>query len=645
MEINDNIKVKKNINISDQKYNQKYNQKNNEKNKEKLKLIKRKNILKLSKKIYRMKINLSKLRHWRKKKASRYYNNFENFITDFKDIINSDVCTLLNINKLCAYISGSNLFSNITEKIINEKVIIWKEENKILLDELKKTMNDVDYEDQLYDMEEKFRLETLTYIGEIILQILKLIQNKFKKLTDIIIYQFFTIYYKYDVENIVKYLEEINFKTKNQKLINILYNRIDVDIYNLIINPNLSNIFNSAFMFNTDFKYITTFINKHSLEDNKEEYFNILIDLLLNNEFLSSDNTLIKYQNILNYILYNKESLSSYQKIKLYGFSSIVIFCEEYYNRYNFNNVSLIDFLKKIINNIKNIYNNFDLSLTEKIDINIIFQVDDIINTKLLNILCIDASKNIVDTNHYNIFSMDIDGIQLKNFIREFRLCFIDIIKNNIKKNNNIEKFYNLNIFKYDNFILSYDEKTELFDKSYIGKVTNKDIEIFILHNNQIANHIIKNHIPTENMAKIAFNCGNINFIEYLINKKYIITTKHLTFILFNDKELLQNIFNIINHYNLINYFDNFDWYYHLSYIYPYVNFPELIFNENKIEYRNKLNEKILELNINNLVKKINEMSYNDFIKYIRFSSDKIKLDIKDIIKIDDYNKRWFLTN
>lgn len=611
--------------------------------KRKSNIDKNKKMSKLLNKVRKIKLNIIKMKS-HNKANSKYYTSFEQFYKDFKDIIDSDVCNLHIINNLCTCLTHSYFFSYIIEKIVDEKMKNWKEENKLFLEELKNNNDSDDYYERQYDVEEKFRIDTNIHISEIILELLKLIYHKFKKLSDIIIYEFFTIYYKYNVDNIIKYLEEINFKTKNQKLINILYNQIDNDIYNIILNPNLSNIFNSAYMFNIDFKNISEFIVKHNLENNKEEIFDILIDIIITQDFLVSDNIYMKYLNILRFLLDNKKSMTTYQKIKLHGFSSIVIFCDKYYDIGHFdNNDALLEFFRTIIIDIKKLI--CDIEIKEKVDIDMIFKVDDIINTKLLILLYIYNLNCVVDDDTYSICHNNIKGIEIKKFIKEFRLIFINNMMKYIKKDKNIEKFYQLNIFKYDNFILSYDEKIALFNKSYSGRITNKDIEMFISHHNQIANHIMNNNVPTENMAKIAFNCGNINFIEYLINKKYIITTKHLTYILFYDRELLKNILDMINVYNLINYFDNFDWYYHLSYLYPDVDFSELLFNENNIEYREKLKEKIIELDKNNIVKKINHMSYIDFVKYLRFTSDKIKLDMKDIIKIDDYKKRWFLTN
>jgi len=433
----------------------------------------------------------------------------------------------------------------------------------------------------------------------------------------------------------------------------LIYNRFlkfksKLDIFSMLYI--LLNILYSSYMSAIEFKDLDTFIIKHQLDDKKEEIFDILIDLLISDVFLTSHNILSKYQNILNYILNNKETLSTQQKIKLYGFTSIVIFCEKYYNHGYIDNLdSLNGFFKKVLSDIQNIYINIDVNLTEKIDIDILFKVDEIINTKLLNILNLETSIKIIDDNEYNIHGTNINGIELKNFIRNFRLCYINIIKNNIKKDKNIEKFYQLNIFKYDNFILTYDEKTDLFDNSYSGRITNKDIEMFISHHNQIANHIMKNNVPTENMAKIAFNCGNINFIEYLINKKYTITTKHLTYLLNYNKNNLNKLIQTLNKYNTINYFDNFDWYYHLHYLFPDINILELIFSDDNKELQKNLKDKIENNEYNkyniNLIKKLDEMDYINFIEYYKNSSEKIKLSTNDIIKFKDYKKQYFLLN
>jgi hypothetical protein len=147
---------------------------------------------------------------------------------------------------------------------------------------------------------------------------------------------------------------------------------------------------------------------------------------------------------------------------------------------------------------------------------------------------------------------------------------YINTIIDKVNPTKNIKDLYKVNIFLYKNTIFSYDEKIEIFRKIYSGKITSKDVEMFIMYHNHIANYAIqKIGQPTEDIVKTAFFVGNINFIEYLIDTKYPITSKHLTYLLNYNKNNLNKLIQTLNKYNTINYFDNFDWYYHLHYLFP----------------------------------------------------------------------------
>ena len=77
----------------------------------------------------------------------------------------------------------------------------------------------------------------------------------------------------------------------------------------------------------------------------------------------------------------------------------------------------------------------------------------------------------------------------------------------------------------------------------------------------------------------------------------------------------------------------------------PNIEFSNLLFNENNTEIILEFENKIKELNDNNLIKKLNDLDFIEFIKYVKFSSNKIKLDVKDIMRLNDFNKRWILLN
>ena len=601
----------------------------------------------LNKKITRIKNNLIKLKKWRNGKTSRYYQNYDNFISDFKIIIESNSVTIININQIITFIPKCNFLRYIYNKYIDDDMKIYEEQNKNFLEDLKQ--NNIDaYDDQMFEIEDKIRIESLQKISMIIIDILRLIYNKFNRLSDKILYDFLSINYIYDIVLIIEYLKEIKFITKNSKLIKILYNTVEIDFFDIIEKIDITDLLYSKYIDIKNYSNIKELVDRCNLNDRKKEICDYLIFILNDKIFFTYDDLKIKYDNIINYLI-NECNIDTYQKIKILGSLSFTLF---YINTIHTGFFENEDIVKNYINDYENKINPeykiyFDkINITEKIEIDKVFEIDDLLQEKILKSYHIfEQVSKYEDDKTYYLFHEKISGSEIKKFIRKIRLIFINSVKNYIKQEKNIEKIYNLNIFKYDNFIFDYDEKITLFNNVYNGKITNKDIELFILYHNQIINHILENTIPTENMVKLAFNCCNINFIEFLIDKKYPITTKHITYILENNETNIRIILKIINKYNTINFFQNFDWYCHIINLCPNIEFSNLLFNENNTEIILEFENKIKELNDNNLIKKLNDLDFIEFIKYVKFSSNKIKLDVKDIMRLNDFNKRWILLN
>jgi hypothetical protein len=601
----------------------------------------------LNKKITKIKNNLIKLKKWRNRKTSRYYQNYDNFISDFKIILESNFVTIININQIITSISKYYFLQNIYNKYIDDDMKTYEEQNKNLLEDLKQNNFDA-YYDQMFEIEDKIRIESLQKISMIIIDILRLIYNKFNRLSDKIIYDFVSINYRYDIVLIIEYLKQIKFITKNSKLIKILYNTVEIEFFDIIEKIDITDLLSSKYIHIKNYSNIKELVDKYNLNDRKKEICDYLIFILNDKIMCTYDDLKIKYDNIINYLI-NECNIDIYQKIKILGSLSFTLF---YINTILTGFFENEDIVKNYINDYENKINPeykiyFDkINITEKIEIDKVFEIDDLLQKKILNSYHIfEQTLKYEDDKTYSLFHQKISGYEIKKFIRKIRLIFINSIKDYIKQEKNIEKIYNLNIFKYDNFILDYHEKINLFNNVYSGKITNKDIELFILYHNQIINHILENTIPTENMVKLAFNCCNINFIEFLIDKKYPITTKHLTYILDNNETNIKNILKIINKYNTINFFENFDWYYHIINLCPNIEFSEILFNQNNTEIILEFENKIKELNDNNLIQKLNDLDFIEFIKYVKYSSNKIKLDVKDIMRLNDFNKRWILLN
>ena len=557
--------------------------------------------------------------------------------------------TIININQIISSISKCNFLQNMYNKYIDDDMKIYEEKNKIFLEDLKQNNFDA-YHDQMFEIEDKIRIESLQKISMIIIDILRLIYNKFNRLSDKIVYDFISINYRYDIVLIIEYLKEIKFITKNSKLIKILYNTVEIDFFDIIEKIDIKDLLSSKYIDIKNYSNIHELIDRYNLNDRKKEICDYLIFILNDKIFYTYDDLKIKYDNIINFLI-NECNIDAYQKIKILGSLSFLLF---YFNTIHTGYFENEDAVKNYINDYENKINPeykiyFDkINITEKIEIDKIFEIDDLLHDKFLKLKfhhTIEQVPKYEDDKTYYLFHQKISGSEIKKFIQKFRLIFINSVKDYIKQEKNIEKIYNLNIFKYDNFIFDYDEKINLFNNVYNGKITNKDIELFILYHNQIINHILENTVPTENMVKLAFNCCNINFIEFLVDKKYPITTKHLTYILDNNETNITIILKIINKYNTINFFENFDWYCHIINLCPNIEFSNLLFNENNTEIILEFENKIKELNDNNLIKKLNDLDFIEFIKYVKFSSNKIKLDVKDIMRLNDFNKRWILLN
>ena len=641
--------------------------------------LKKKEFIKKQKKILYKKLtkfnsNINKINRLDKKKNNTKNYNYDNIITDLQSVLNSPIVSLNDINKLISKIYKSNFFRTLARIYRYEHMEELKLQNKEVIDNI--IDNDELLENIIFEYDVQCDDYAKNKITKNIIDILKMIYNKFLKLSDIIIYH--TVHYvngffTQNFSDIISYLNEINFKTKNNKLINLIYNISIYDLFTLLYEYDIEKMLSSRYINETYYNKLTDFINKYEINKDIKIINNILIEILILPDIFVEDGCNKKYTNIINWIIENNKTINNLEdmhKIKLYGYINFLIFTELYWPQ-DFENIT--EFINNLETNIKIKYN----LIVKQLQDNKIFNEKDIYRLK--DIIYVE---NIIEHQYYNFITIrnyyiqeykkqynhDIkninnklwnyddekiyrfkyysgNGADIKKITKIFLLNFIEHIKNKIEKEKDITTLYDLHILKYENNIYTFDEKINFFKKIYSGKITTKDIETFIIYHNQIANFLIQKVTPTENMLKLALNCGNINFIEKLIEMKYPITTKHITYLQNCNVKQLYELIRYFNKYNTLNYFENFDWYYHLNYNFPDINIAELIFNEDNKDLRNELNIKIKELNDNNNFNKLNNMDYIEFINYYRNSCDKIKFTIHDIIKFTDYNKRQFILN
>lgn len=692
------------------------------KKKKDLKKQKDKNIL--DTKIKRINKNILKLiKHkYYHNKGGRYSENYENFNTDFNSILKSPIITIAQINNIILNLCKSSFFHILVRKYNSEFLEQIKTKNKEFIDTI---INDDNlFEQIMCEYEEQADTLAMNKIIDNIIDIIKNIYDKFKKINDKIVYHFIKMSSIYNDEKFVNYLNEINYKTDNDKICDLIYNHCVLDYFSLIKEVNLEKTLSSKYFNDTNFDNLTSFIHKYKLDNKINTITDILIDNFINSKLYIQSYIQsyfkLKYNNIINWIIDNKKTTKTYeltskQKLKLMGYINLLVFIN-IYNTYDFiGENDMLNFTNNFYTLLQNEYNDIikklqDIDiLTDKDKFTLIdfIETENIIEQTYYHFITYSFrhryNENIDFTNNkiwlydndkiYHFGYNKTNGTTIKLITKKVLLNFIDIIKNKIEIEKNIKLIYNFNILNYNNNLLTYDEKIEFFKKiygyelsenksseflsdnskhknaslsnSYSGKVTTKDIEYFILYHNQIANFLIQkinfnscelsNITPSERicqlqilsdeMIKLAFSCGNINFIEHLIDTKYQITLMHLTYLQNCNEKQIHDLLNYFNKYNTLNYFDNFDWYYHLMHIMPTLNIPEIIYNDDNIELRNEFITKIKELDEKNIIKKLDKMNYIEFINYYKTSTEKIKLSVNDIIKFADYNKRQFILN
>jgi hypothetical protein len=649
------------------KIKNKLNQKELEERKKKKKI--------LDNKITRCCQNLNKLKNYsRIMKSSRYYQNYDNFLNDFISIIQTEYITIINITKIIKSLCKYRFFTILTDKYNSDKFNELQTINKEFLDTL-----DMDAkEDILYEYDKESSKYTLNKMTEYIKNIIKLIYEKFNRLNDKVVLYILDIIYVFDIQILMNYLEQINFKTNNNKIKKYIINNIAHDVFSLLYEINLEDLFLSKYISLSKYDEIDKFIDKYKLHDKIDQIIEILINLMIKKEFYICGNMNENIKNIISWLIKRKE-LTDIQKNKILGYLLLILTIDAHYdidldldlNREDHHHIDNVELL------IKQKYDDIikKIKFSKKISVKDIFNVSEIILCEFYKYIKnnvknnyrsshknnYDSTKFTID-NYMHIFDVDPDKIFYINYTkltgniikRSMNFIIKNYINNVIDKispTKNIMDLYKINLFRYENIIYSYDEKIEIFKKIYVGKITTKDIEMFILYHNHLANYAInKISNQTEDIIKIAFYVGNINVIEHLIDTKYPLTSKHLTYLVNCNESNLYKLIECINKYNTINYFENFDWYYHLNNLFPQIDFPQLIFNEDNEELRNKLKEKIKEINDNELnnytiFKKLDEMDYISFIEYYKSSENKIKLSMNDIIKFKDHKKSNFLLN
>jgi hypothetical protein len=249
--------------------------------------------------------------------------------------------------------------------------------------------------------------------------------------------------------------------------------------------------------------------------------------------------------------------------------------------------------------------------------------------------------NNIAVYTGFNMINIDI----FISFINKNRILFINTLINYVKKVTNINDIITCKLFHNKNNIFTLDEKVNILKKIYSGKITGSELELFILNNNELACHLIKNIPINKKYVKYALSVSNLKFIETLCDLKYIFTTNDLLYI--TSDLYLEEIFKIINKYNTIDFLTNLDWYYHIKYILNIDNnnldILKIIYNDDNQDLRDLFYKKINDIKYKYDFNELDNLNFNDFC--INVIKNNIKITISDIYKLKCLQKRLFLLN
>jgi hypothetical protein len=519
--------------------------------------------------------------------------------------------------------------------------------------------NHIDVDDNDKDFKLLCIKENNNYADFIIILIDK-VYKKFNNIEEDFILDLFT-YYTLDIDRVLKYLKTINFSFKNEKYIKKIHYLADVDYFYLLKNHDIKYVLTSNYII-TNFDNIDNIIEKYFPNPNYNEIFTILINLLIENNRLCNFNI----SNVGKWILNNYKYVDKNIKIKLFTLyfiyfisnfiNNIDMMNDNEYKQQIINYQPNINILKKIINDIKpkKEFTLEQLIEADELIINILLKSvnfrkktllkNKIFGTKNIKMQEYDYFLDYKNISIYTGFNM-IDIDTYISFINKNRLQFINLIINYVKKITNVNDIIHCKLFHNKNKIFTLDEKVYILKKIYSGKIKANELELFILNNNELACHFIKNISINYKYVKYAMTVGNLKFIETLCDLKYNFTTNDLLYITSDIN--IEEILKTINKYNIINFIENLDWYYHIKYILKNNNnnldILKVIYNDDNQDLRDIFNKKIKEINLKYNFDELNNLDFNKFCSHI--INNNIIFNKYDIYRLNCLQKRLFLLN
>jgi len=628
--------------------------------------------------------HITYLKSWRLAKRSKYIKDIKKLVEDINMIFDSKYSTLNDIKKIYNQLFSCNYF------IKYQRLYEEEELKKLNVDNADNALN----QDELGDLQDNMYDEILKKcndeVSTIIVNFLKKIKDKFNEIPEQILVSTFDNYNTSGYElKICEYLREINYKIKTKKLLEIFMKKISCNYYDLIDFDNIEfsedSINKSLFSFQrNNFKDLDKFFN--NIKDlNKDRIGDELIKFLINDKHLYDDNNINGLENIFEFVLKNldiKYILQILQCVPLLLFSEDK-YNGRFYRLYNDNGEEVDDvetdknicnvistLSKKIEDTVKLYYEKIVSVYAENIKITIKdFDDLDIIISQTLHNNCfpiifdkpfktnrirryrqirksnIIAENNIKDDMYYyvKLGDINISGKTIKMLYKTIRLPVLNILTKKIIKEKNITELIDINLFKNDSTILNLEEKINLFETIFNGKITNKNLVDMIFNNNELALYIVNNINATDDMIKSAFKSSNVCFISKLIDMKYNMKTSYLNYILENKN--IEEILRTINKYNTLEFDDESDWIVHITYLNNSIDIGKCFYNEYNEDMINKMNQTIENVKKTPNLMMLNNLEFKEFVEQVNkyINTYKLKIKINDIIKLKDFNKRQYL--
>lgn len=328
---------------------------------------------------------------------------------------------------------------------------------------------------------------------------------------------------------------------------------------------------------------------------------------------------------------------------------------DNFENFNNLNDMSDIDILKSFTDytiefvKIKNLVK--ELIKNKEIDLDMLYEADlDLMRYFYKNRLQCKCNKLNCIADIYYIYEHKPlmylwykkieNDIYINKCMNVFRNQFINLFLDKIKPVKDINKIIENRLFDFRDTFLTLDEKVELFKKTYSGKVKSNELEKFIINSNELSSFLIKNVSIKEEHVKYTLFTSNYKLLEIIADMKFHFKSEHFRYIISENN--LVNLVKIINKYRPFDFSENIEWYKFIEHLLTDIDIVKILYEDDNEDLQIKLKDKIQKYQDSKFdMSVLSNMEFNNFCKYI--IENNIKLEINDILKINDNNKRLFL--